>query len=236
MHVKSKAREAGAEPEGERTRDEQMPAVQAAQPLSDAPRSRKAEQSLQTRAALTAAARALFAQRGYADVSTEEIVRAAGVTRGALYHHFAGKRELFEAVYEELERELVEEVAKAAELQTSDPLDVLRLGAQAFRDASEDPAVQRIALLDAPAVLGWARWREIGMRYGLGVVQAVLQAAVDAHVIDDQPVEPLAHMLLGAIDEGAMLVARAEDGGKTRASVGASVERFIDALRSRSGV
>jgi AcrR family transcriptional regulator len=195
-------------------------------------KSRKAEQSEATRGALIAAARDLFAVRGYADVGTEEIVRAAGVTRGALYHHFAGKLELFEAVYEELERELVEAVAASAErqAQTGNPLDVLRIGAQGFLDACEDPAVQRIALLDAPAVLGWERWREIGMRYGLGVVQATLQAAVDAGVIEEQPVEPLAHMLLGAIDEGAMLVARADDGGATRAAVGASVARFLDAL------
>jgi AcrR family transcriptional regulator len=194
-------------------------------------RSRKAEQSLETRSALLAAARALFAQRGYADVGTEEIVRAAGVTRGALYHHFAGKQDLFAAVYEELERELVENVASSAELQTSNPLDVLRVGALSFLDACEDPAVQRIALLDAPAVLGWERWREIGMRYGLGVVQATLQAAIDAGLIDDQPVAPLAHMILAAIDEGAMLVARADDKGETRAAVGATIGRFLDALR-----
>jgi AcrR family transcriptional regulator len=193
--------------------------------------SRKAEQAQATRAALIAAARELFAQRGYASVGTEEIVRAARVTRGALYHHFAGKKELFEAVYEELERELVESVASSAELQTSNPLDVLRIGTNAFLDACENPAIQQIALLDAPAVLGWERWREIGMRYGLGVVQATLQAAIDAHLIDEQPVTPLAHMLLAAIDEGAMLVARADDDGKTRAAVGASVTRFLDAQR-----
>jgi AcrR family transcriptional regulator len=196
-----------------------------------APRSRKAEQSEATRAALMAAARELFALRGYADVGTEEIVRAAGVTRGALYHHFSGKLDLFAAVYEELERELVEGVARSAELQTSDPLEVLRIGAQAFLDACEDPAVERIALLDAPAVLGWERWREIGMRYGLGVVQATLQAAIDAGVIEQQPAEPLAHMILGAIDEGAMLVARADDRGETRAAVGAAMARFLEALR-----
>jgi len=229
MHVKSKEGvEEGAAAEG---RPPEGTAGAGNERAGERGRSRKAEQSLQTRAALIAAARELFARRGYADVGTEEIVRAAAVTRGALYHHFEGKRELFEAVYEELESELVTEVAKAAELQASNPLDVLRIGAQAFLDASEDPAVQRIALIDAPAVLGWTRWREIGMRYGLGVVQAVLQAAVDAGVIDDQPVEPLAHMLLGAIDEGAMLVARADDGGKTREAVGASLERFLDALR-----
>jgi AcrR family transcriptional regulator len=222
MHVKS--------------HDHELEAGGGTPPASDQPpervRSRKAEQSEATRAALIATARELFAARGYAAVGTEEIVRAAGVTRGALYHHFAGKRELFEAVYEELERELVESVAASAELQTSSPLDVLRIGAQAFLDASEDPAVQRIALLDAPAVLGWERWREIGMRYGLGVVQAVLQAAVDAGQIDEQPVAPLAHMILGAIDEAAMLVARADDGGETREAVGASMTRFLDALRS----
>ena len=228
MHVKSKGIEEGAAAEG---RPPEGTASATHERSGERPRSRKAEQSLQTRAALIAAARELFAQRGYAHVGTEEIVRAAGVTRGALYHHFEGKRELFEAVYEELERELVEEVAKAAELETSNPLEVLRIGARAFLDASEDPAVQRIALIDAPAVLGWARWREIGMRYGLGVVQAVLQAALDAGLIEDQPVEPLAHMLLGAIDEGAMLVARADDGGKTREAVGASVDRFLNALR-----
>ena len=228
MHVKSKGIEEGAAAEG---RPPEGTASATHERSGERPRSRKTEQSLQTRAALIAAARELFAQRGYAHAGTEEIVPAAGVTRGALYHHFEGKRELFEAVYEELERELVEEVAKAAELETSNPLEVLRIGARAFLDASEDPAVQRIALIDAPAVLGWARWREIGMRYGLGVVQTVLQAALDAGLIEDQPVEPLAHMLLGAIDEGAMLVARADDGGKTREAVGASVDRFLNALR-----
>jgi AcrR family transcriptional regulator len=194
-------------------------------------RSRKAEQSEATRAALIEAARDLFAERGYADVGTEEIVRAAGVTRGALYHHFAGKLQLFEAVYEQVEQQLVEEVARSAEGQASNPLEVLRIGAQGFLDACEDPAVQRIALLDAPAVLGWERWREIGQRFGLGVVRATLEASMEAGLIDEQPAAPLAHMLLGAIDEGAMLVARADDDGETRAAVGASVGRFLDALR-----
>src|SRR5207244_9454488 len=196
-------------------------------------RSRKAQQSEATRAALIAAARALFAQRGYAAVATEEIVQAAGVTRGALYHHFAGKLELFEAVYEDVERELVERIALAAMSGASDPLAALHAGAQAFLDACEDPAVQRIALLDAPSVLGWERWREIGLRYGFGLVQATVQAALDAGLIERQPVGPLAHLLLGAIDEGAMLIARAQDGGRTRAEVGASVARFLDALRPR---
>jgi AcrR family transcriptional regulator len=200
----------------------------------DAPaRTLKAEQSEATRAALIAVARELFAERGYAAVGTEEIVRAAGVTRGALYHHFAGKRELFQAVYEEVERQLVERIAESAMASASDPLQALRAGAQAFLDACEDPAVQRVALVDAPSVLGWEQWREIGLRYGLGLVQATVQAAIEAGQIDPQPVGPLAHLLLGAIDEGAMLIARANDGGQTREQVGASVERFLEALRPR---
>jgi AcrR family transcriptional regulator len=196
-------------------------------------RTLKAEQSEATRTALIAAARELFAERGYAAVGTEEIVRATGVTRGALYHHFAGKRELFAAVYEDVERQLVERIAASAISSAGDPLQALHAGAQAFLDACEDPAVRRIALVDAPSVLGWEQWREIGLRYGFGLVQGTVQAAMDAGLIDPQPVLPLAHLLLGAIDEGAMLIARADDGGETRAQVGASVTRFLDALRPR---
>jgi AcrR family transcriptional regulator len=193
---------------------------------------RRADQSQATREALIAAAHALFAEQGFAGVATEEIVRAAGVTRGALYHHFDGKRELFAAVYEDVERQLVERIAASAMASAGDPMEALQAGAEAFLDACEDPAVQRIALLDAPSVLGWERWREIGLRFGFGLVQATLQAAMEAGQIAAQPVSPLAHLLLGAIDEGAMLVARASDDGETRAQVGASVGRFLEALRT----
>src|SRR4051812_4771201 len=112
----------------------------------------KAEQTERTRAALIAAGRALFADRGFADTSTEELVRAAGVTRGALYHHFRDKRDLFEAVYEDVEQSLVAKIASSITTAT-DPLDVLRQGADAFLDACLDPAVRRIALLEGPSVL-----------------------------------------------------------------------------------
>jgi AcrR family transcriptional regulator len=195
---------------------------------------RKADQSQATREALIAAAHGMFAEKGFAGVATEEIVRAAGVTRGALYHHFDGKRELFAAVYEEVERQLVERIAASAMASAADPMEALQAGAEAFLEACEDPAVQRIALLDAPSVLGWERWREIGLRFGFGLVQATLQAAIEAGEVEAQPVGPLAHLLLGAIDEGAMLVARASDGGQTRAQVGASVARFLGALRTQA--
>jgi AcrR family transcriptional regulator len=193
-------------------------------------RSRKAEQALATRAALIGAATSLFAERGFAGVSAEEIVAAAGVTRGALYHHFDGKQGLFEAVYEDVERRLVEELAQAA-MSGRDPLAALHAGAQAFLDACERPEVRRITLIDAPSVLGWQRWREIGVRYGLGVIEATLQAAMDAGLIARQPTRVLAHLLLGAVDEAAMLVAQAhDDDGVTRRHVGEAVDRYIDML------
>jgi AcrR family transcriptional regulator len=196
----------------------------------DGTASSNAQRSQTTRAALLATARELFAQRGYAAVGTEEIVRAAGVTRGALYHHFAGKRELFDAVYEQLEAEMMQELADTVTASAADPLSALRIGVRAFLSACEDPAIQRIALLDAPSVLGWERWREVGMSYGLGLVQGALQEAMDAGLVEQGPVGALAHLLLGAVDEGAMLVARAHDDGATRAEVEASLMRFLDAL------
>ena len=160
-------------------------------------------------------------------------MRAAGVTRGALYHHFADKQ-LFEAVYEQVEQQLVEQIASSALAQASDPLEALRVGARAFLDACEDPAVERIALVDAPSVLGWERWREIGLRYGFGLVQATVQAAIDEGLIEQQPATPLAHLLLGAIDEGALLIARANDGGERRHRVRrVRRARILGALRVR---
>ncbi len=190
----------------------------------------QAERSQATREALIAAARELFGDRGYAAVGTEEIVRAAGVTRGALYHHFDGKRELLEAVYEQIEGELTERIAEGA-LSGSDPMEAMQAGAAMMLEACLEPEVQRIVFLDAPAVLGWDRWREIAAGYGLGLIEASLQAAIDAGQIAPQPVKPLAHVLMGALDEAAMLVARAEDPDVARAEVGGTLNRLLDGLR-----
>jgi AcrR family transcriptional regulator len=191
----------------------------------------QAERSGATRASLIVAARSLFAERGYAGVGTEEIVRAAGVTRGALYHHFEDKRALFEAVYERIEVELAERIAAGAlEANASSPLQALRAGAEMFLAASTEPETQRIVLLDGPSVLGWDRWREIASEHGLGLIEATLQAAIDAGAIDPQPVRPLAHVLMGALDEAAMLVARAEDPERTRVEVAGTLGTLLDGL------
>jgi len=191
----------------------------------------QAARSEATRAALVAAARSLFAARGYARVGTEEIVRLAGVTRGALYHHFSDKRELFEAVYERVEAELAERIATGAlEANASSPLEAMQAGAEMFLAACTEPEAQRIVLLDGPSVLGWDRWREIAAEHGLGLIEATLQAAIDAGAIERQPVGPLAHVLMGALDEAAMLVARAEDPEATRREVTRTIERLLGGL------
>jgi AcrR family transcriptional regulator len=196
-----------------------------------ATRGRKAEQSEATRAALVAAARKLFAERGYADVGTEEIVRRAGVTRGALYHHFGGKKDLLEAVYEQVEADLTKTIAEGAlGAGAKSPLEAMQAATEMFLDACTEPEVQRIVLLDAPAVLGWERWREIAAKHGLGLIEAGLQAAIDAGEIAKQPVKPLAHVLMGALDEAAMLVARSDD-PRTREQVSAALRRLSDAMR-----
>jgi AcrR family transcriptional regulator len=197
--------------------------------MSTTVRRTQEQRSEATRSALMAAARTLFAERGYARVGTEEIVRAAGVTRGALYHHFATKAELLEAVYVEIEGELTEKIVAGA-LSGKDPLAALRAGAEMFLDSCLEPEVQQIVLLDAPAVLGWERWREIAADHGLGVVEAGLTAAMEAGEMARQPVRPLAHVLIGALDEAAMLVARADDRAAARAEVGATLGGLVEAL------
>jgi AcrR family transcriptional regulator len=171
----------------------------------------QAQRAESTRGALLAAARRLFTERGYDGVGTEEIVRAAGVTRGALYHHFGGKRQLLDAAYEQLEAESTARVARVvlgSELES--PLEAMRAGIEAFLDECAEPELRQIALHDAPAVLGWDRWREIGAANGLGLIEASLAAAIEAGEIRPLPVKPMAHLLLGALDEAAMLVARSE--------------------------
>ena len=169
----------------------------------------QAERTAATREALIAAARRLFTERGYDRVGTEEIVRAAGVTRGALYHQFGDKASLLEAAYERIEAESTERVARivlGSELQS--PVAAMNAGIEAFLDECARPELRQVALHDAPAVLGWERWRQIGAANGLGLIEASLAAAIEAGEIRDLPVEPLAHLLMGALDEAAMLLAR----------------------------
>jgi AcrR family transcriptional regulator len=177
------------------------------------PRRKQAQRAEETRNALIAAGRGLFSERGYDDVGAEEIVRAAGLTRGALYHHFpSGKPALLEAIYERLEAESTQRVAHVVlDSGMHSPLAAMKAGVAAFLDECAEPGFQRIVLHDAPAVLGWDRWREISASNGLGLIEASLIAAIEAGEIRPLPVKPTAHLLLGALDEAAMLLVRSSD-------------------------
>jgi AcrR family transcriptional regulator len=194
----------------------------------------QSERSAATRAALVQAARPLFAQHGYSGVGTETIVAAAGVTRGALYHQFGGKTKLFEAVYEAIEEDLARGLSELiAASGVSDPIEVMRLGAGAWLDACGEQEVQQIVLLDGPAVLGWARWREIGMRYALGLIEGLLSHAIEVKRIPRQPVRALAHVFVGALDEAGLYIARAEDQPAAREEMREVIATLVAGLGRR---
>lgn len=187
------------------------------------------ERTEATRAALLAAGRELFGAHGYAQVSAEALVRAAGLSRGALYHQFGGKRELFEAVLEVVEQETVGRIAQLL-AGVADAREALLAGVDAWLEACSDPEVEQIVLVDGPSVLGWEAFRALSMRHGLGVVEAVLGAAVEAGMLPEQPLRPLAHVLGGALDEAALYVARAEDQAAARAEMSRVLRDLVGAL------
>jgi len=191
------------------------------------------ERAETTRAQLLDIAAELFASRGYAEVGTEDVVRQAGLTRGALYHHFADKRELFAAVHERVEQELVAAIGErmAAARDTATPVELLIIGMRSFLDACVRPGVLRISLLDGPTVLGWARWRDVGERYGLGMVIGGLEFAMQAGELRRQDVRPLAHLLLAALSEAAQLIAHAEHPEQARAEVEPAMLALVNGLR-----
>jgi AcrR family transcriptional regulator len=197
---------------------------------TETPRTTKAAQSEATRAKLLAAARELFGARGFAAVGTEEVVRAAGVTRGALYHQFADKRDLFAAVFEQLEQELILSAGARMAEHPDDMVAAFKAGCRGWLEACAEPEAERIVLTDAPAVLGWEAWREIGERYGLGVVMAALEAGMESGALARQPVRPLAHVMVGALDEAALYVARAEDRDTALAEADQIIDRLVDSL------
>jgi AcrR family transcriptional regulator len=192
------------------------------------------EQAVATRATLLAAARELFGTQGYFDTGTEQIVIRAAVTRGALYHHFADKKALFEAVFEEVESELVHRLTGRAP-QGANAWGNFCSGAQMLLDMSLEPAVQRIILLDGPAALGWDVWRKLKDRYALAFIEAAIHEAIDEGTIPRQPATVLAHMISAAVTAGAMLIVNAPDPKTTRAEAGESLDRLLNGLRSAAG-
>jgi AcrR family transcriptional regulator len=195
-------------------------------------KSRKSEQAEATRTALLAEARSRFADRGYAATSIEEIAQAVRVTKGALYHHFADKRDLFRAVHRQLQSELEDRVAAAAGAH-DDLWERLRTACLAYLDACLENEVQRLVVMDAPAVLGWTEWCRIDKEYGVRMLEDLLRDAIQAGVIaPDESVESLAVLILGTINTGGRVIAESDDVAGARARVGATLDRLLSGLHS----
>ncbi len=189
------------------------------------------ERSAATRDALIAAARKLWGLRGYTEVGTPEIAAAAGVTRGAMYHQFADKAALFRAVVEAVEQDVMARMAVVvAESGASTPTDAIRAAVDAWLEVSADPEVRQLILLDAPSVLGWAEFRDVAQRYSLGMTEQLLTEAIRAGELAEQPVRPLAHVLIGALDEAAMVIATADDPDRARRETRQVLQRLGDGM------
>jgi len=189
------------------------------------------ERSAATRAALIAAARRLWGERGYAEVGTPEIATTAGVTRGAMYHQFADKAALFVSVVEAVEQDVMDRMSTmVATSGAVTPADAIRASVDAWLEVSGDPEVRQLVLLDAPSVLGWAGFRDIAQRYSLGMTEQLLTEAIKAGQLVRQPVRALALVLIGALDEAAMAIATAEDPKKARREIRQVLRHLIDAM------
>jgi AcrR family transcriptional regulator len=194
------------------------------------------ERSAATQGALLSAARRLWGERGYAAVSTPEIAEAAGVTRGAMYHQYANKTELFLAVLEAIETEVIGRLTTdVMAAQPSTPAETLHITADAWLRIAVEPEIRQLMLLDAPSILGWAGFREISQRYGLGMTEQLLTAAIDAGELRAQPTRPLATIVIAALDEAAMIIANAADPDREKQEVRAVIHDLIDGLLGGAG-
>ena len=194
----------------------------------DAP-GKRAAQGRATRGQLIEVATRLFAEHGYEGTSIEAVLSAAGVSRGALYHHFAGKEALFEAVVAAVSDQVTAELA-ATVAGSTDPVDAMRTAALAWISLAADPVIQRVVLVDAPSVLGWDRWRAMDDGRTLGAMRAMLQAVSDSGRLAPALVVPFAHMILAALDEITLVIARAEDPAMAVADGRTAVEELLRRL------
>jgi AcrR family transcriptional regulator len=188
----------------------------------------RAAQAAATRGDLLVHARKLFAQKGYAESSTDEVVRRAKVTKGALYHHFDNKLELYRAVVEDMERELVAQMASAAQ-QSRQPHKRLEAACRAYLDACLDSTLTRILVIEAPVILGWKGWCELAHQYEIAALSAYLEAVVAKSATDEQPLE-MAHVLLGALNTAARVIAASNDPKKARVQVEETIQRLLKGL------
>jgi AcrR family transcriptional regulator len=188
----------------------------------------RAAQAAGTRRDLLLHARKLFAQKGYVESSTDEVVRRAKVTKGALYHHFANKLELYRAVVEDMERELVAQMSTAAGA-AQQPQKKLEAACRAYLDACLDSSLTRILVLEAPVVLGWKEWCALAHQHEIAALAAYLESVVAKSTTGEQPLE-MAHVLLGALNTAARVIAQADDPVKARTQVEGTIDRLLKGL------
>jgi AcrR family transcriptional regulator len=202
--------------------------------LEEKKKQTKAEQSEATRKKLLEVGREMFAKQGYAQTATEELVQAAGITRGALYHHFDSKEGLFKAVFEQVQREIAEKVENSGG-QGQDMWDDLIFGCRAFLASSLDPQIQQIVLIDAPAVLGWEEWRRSDAENSLRSLKAILANLMYEQYMYALPVNALAHLLSGAMNEAALWIAKSDEPQRAFAEATATIERLLVPLKRTFG-
>jgi AcrR family transcriptional regulator len=192
---------------------------------------RRVDRGQATRQRLIEVATELFADRGYEGTAIEAVLERAGTSRGSLYHHFAGKDRLFEAVVEAVHARVGEAtlVAVAASGET-EAHGLLRAAELAWIRLAGDPVVRRILLIDAPTVLGWRRWRDIEEQAGLGTLKEVLRDAADAGRVPAGLVDSFAHILLAAGNELALVIALADDVEAAQATAEAAIDEFLARL------
>lgn len=212
-----------------------VPARQLPEPPSEPsgpPPSLRAEQVAQTRAALVAAGRRLFGRQGFAATSVDDLAREARVTTGALYHHFPTKTKLFEAVFEQAHTELMAASAQAA-MGAPDEVELLARGFGAFLDGVLEPEIRQIVIVDAPAVLGLARFTELDEQFAFSEIMYALQSAVSAGRLEVEDPETLTRLLLGALTRGAMLVGSSPDPARTREAVARTMRSMMNSFVPR---
>jgi AcrR family transcriptional regulator len=195
-------------------------------------RSRRLDYSESTRAALVDSAVELFAKRGYAATSLDEVARKARVTKGALYHHFSGKQALFEAAFDVVEGTANTRLAEILTAGEGTAWERATNGLRQYIKICLDPSYQRIVIHEAPVVMGWERWREAEDHFSFGLVRASIQACVDSGEVEDLQVEVTARLLFGALSAAATMIAGAEDPKKTGAEVTATIIRMLERLRN----
>lgn len=190
----------------------------------------RARKAAATRDLIVSTARKLFSTQGYNASPIEQIVEEAQITRGALYHHFQDKRELFRAVFHAVEMDLAARANPAPAEIGVQSWRRFRNRIQTFLDAILGPEFHRILLIDGPAVLGWAEWRALESEYGLGAISKALEAAMREGHVRKQAISPLAHIILAAIDEAALLIANAAERARARREAGAALDAFLNGL------